>query len=122
MRNSPLSPLTARQAFVLACIRDFTFACGVPPTLREIGEQIGISTPTGVMCHINALIAKGHVRAVYRHRSERRPLYLPVAFARVRENGRGGVLLGSAGGPVSFTRGEWVAWLQTQLADALGAE
>lgn len=122
MRNNPLSPLTARQAVILAYIRDYSFACGAPPTLREIADQFGIKNANGVAGHIDALIAKGHVRLVFRHRDQLRPVYLPVPFVRVRGNSRGGVLLGSAGGPVNFTHGEWVAWLREQLADAMRVE
>ena len=32
------------------------------PTVREIGEQFGIKSPNGVMCHLRALERKGLIR------------------------------------------------------------
>jgi repressor LexA len=54
-------PLTARQLAVLRFIAEYTadFAC--PPSIRDIGERFGISSPNGVLCHLRALAKKGLV-------------------------------------------------------------
>lgn len=32
---------------------------GYAPTIRELGDRIGCSSPNGVMCHLKALQRKG---------------------------------------------------------------
>ena len=51
--------LTERQRDVYAFIRDKIRNRGYGPTVREIGDQFGISSPNGVMCHLKALERKG---------------------------------------------------------------
>lgn len=60
--------LTAKQREVLEFIRTFTGAHGVPPTVREIGEQFRI-TPRAAFDHLKALERKG---ALQRRPSVRR--------------------------------------------------
>jgi len=55
------APLTARQARVLEIIRSETEARGFPPSIREIAERMGIKSPNGVKCHLDALAAKGYI-------------------------------------------------------------
>ncbi len=50
--------LTKRQAQVLL----FIDACELPPTLREIGDHLGVSSTTGCAYHLERLAAKGWVR------------------------------------------------------------
>ena len=52
---------TPRQQQVLDAIRDLTAEAGYPPTLRELGERLGIRSMNGVADHLKALKAKGHV-------------------------------------------------------------
>jgi repressor LexA len=54
-----LEQLTERQRDVYAFIRDKIRNRGYGPTVREIGDQFGISSPNGVMCHLKALERKG---------------------------------------------------------------
>lgn len=56
---SLLDQLTKRQREVYDFIRDKIRNRGYGPTVREIGEQFGISSPNGVMCHLKALEKKG---------------------------------------------------------------
>ncbi len=56
---SALDQLTKRQKTVFEFIRDKICNRGYGPTVREIGEQFGISSPNGVMCHLKALEKKG---------------------------------------------------------------
>lgn len=51
--------LTERQREVYDFIREKIKGRGYGPTVREIGEQFGISSPNGVMCHLKALEKKG---------------------------------------------------------------
>jgi repressor LexA len=50
--------LTSRQQDVLAFIRKFTARHGVPPTVREIGDALGV-TPRAAFDHLRALERKG---------------------------------------------------------------
>lgn len=54
-----LSQLTSRQREVFEFIRELITNRGYGPTVREIGDQFGISSPNGVMCHLKALEKKG---------------------------------------------------------------
>jgi repressor LexA len=60
--------LTTRQQEVLDFIRTFTERHGVPPTVREIGEQFRV-TPRAAFDHLSALERKG---ALQRRASSRR--------------------------------------------------
>src|SRR6202451_1521219 len=53
------SQLTERQREIYDFIRDKIELRGYGPTVREIGENFGISSPNGVMCHLKALEKKG---------------------------------------------------------------
>jgi repressor LexA len=54
----PWQTLTDRQRAVYEFIRDKIRNRGYGPTVREIGDQFGISSPNGVMCHLKALEKK----------------------------------------------------------------
>ena len=65
-------PLTQRQRAVLDCIRDALTREGRPPTLREIGAEVGIRSTNGVSDHLKALEAKGYIdRTSFRSRGLR---------------------------------------------------
>lgn len=51
--------LTARQRAVYEFIRDKIRGRGYGPTVREIGQNFGIRSPNGVVCHLKALEKKG---------------------------------------------------------------
>lgn len=53
--------LTDRQQQVLDFISDSIRARGYPPTLREIGEHMGIRSTNGVNDHLKALEKKGYL-------------------------------------------------------------
>lgn len=40
-----------------------------PPTIREIGAEMGISSPNGVVCHLDALEKKGWIERLGHGRS-----------------------------------------------------
>src|SRR3970040_917322 len=54
-----LAMLTSRQREVFEFIREKITGRGYGPTVREIGDNFGISSPNGVMCHLKALERKG---------------------------------------------------------------
>ena len=54
--------LTQRQQDVYDLIRGLIVSRGYGPTVREIGENFGIKSPNGVMCHLRALERKGLIR------------------------------------------------------------
>ncbi len=56
--------LTGRQLGILRFIHSRIVGQGYPPTVREIGDEFGISSPNGVLCHLAALAKKGFVERV----------------------------------------------------------
>jgi SOS-response transcriptional repressor LexA len=54
--------LTARQEQTLDFIRKSIEERGYPPTLREIGEYMGIRSTNGVNDHLRALEKKGYLK------------------------------------------------------------
>lgn len=58
----PPRPLTARQSEIIDFIRDHIRRRGYAPSVREIGREVGITSPNGVMCHLKALRKKGLIR------------------------------------------------------------
>lgn len=55
------SRLTQRQTMVLDFIVEHTAARGYPPSLREIGSHMGITSTNGVNDHLRALERKGAI-------------------------------------------------------------
>lgn len=56
-----MQALTHRQAHVLDCIRRYLGERGYPPTIRELGELIGVHSTNGVVDHLRALERKGYL-------------------------------------------------------------
>lgn len=54
--------LTARQQAVLDVIEQHVRDRGYPPSVREIGEAIGVSSPSTVHAHLNRLQALGFLK------------------------------------------------------------
>jgi len=65
--------LTARQRRVLAVIRDSVEARGYPPSMREIGQSVGLTSSSSVAHQLRVLEAKGYLR-----RDPNRPRALEV--------------------------------------------
>lgn len=61
MRSESRPRLTDRQADVLNAIREVLERDGRPPTIRELGERLGIRATNGVNDHLKALERKGYV-------------------------------------------------------------
>ena len=54
--------LTERQQQVLDYIRDTVNERGYPPSVREIGDAVGLSSPSTVHSHLNSLVEAGAIR------------------------------------------------------------
>ncbi len=54
--------LTKRQSQILDFIRADIHRRGFPPSVREIGEAVGLSSSSTVHSHLAALEAKGFIR------------------------------------------------------------
>jgi repressor LexA len=54
--------LTPRQRRVLEVIRASVESRGYPPSVREIGEAVGLNSPSSVAHQLKVLEAKGHLR------------------------------------------------------------
>jgi repressor LexA len=52
-------PATERQRRILDVIRAFTAEHGYPPSVREIGERVGLSSSSTIHAHLKALEARG---------------------------------------------------------------
>ena len=85
---SSLDLLTKRQRSVYEFIRDKIQNRGYGPTVREIGEHFGISSPNGVMCHLKAIEKKGLI-----HRTPNKSRAIELTRA-ARDESRGLPLAG----------------------------
>ncbi len=54
--------LSARQAAMLDYIKETILVKGYPPTIREIGQAMGLSSPSTVHSHLTALEKKGYIK------------------------------------------------------------
>ena len=54
--------LTKRQKQILNLIEKFIIEKGYPPSVREIGIEIGLRSPATVQSHLDKLKAKGYIR------------------------------------------------------------
>ncbi len=59
---------TERQAHILEVIRGFTEERGYPPSVREIGERVGLSSSSTVQSHLRSLEKRGLI-----HRDPTKP-------------------------------------------------
>lgn len=53
--------LTDRQAKIMRCIRDYIADTGVSPTVREVGQRVGLSSSSSVACQLGRLEERGSV-------------------------------------------------------------
>ncbi len=57
-----MEKLTDRQTEILNYIKEFIVSNGYPPTVREIGKALGLSSPATIHSHLNNLEAKGFIK------------------------------------------------------------
>ena len=70
--------LTTRQQRILEHLRDFMERRGYPPSMREIGEAVGLTSSSSVAHQLKVLEEKGYVR-----RDPNRPRALEVFLPEV---------------------------------------
>lgn len=77
--------ITERQQKIYEFIRETLSARGIPPTMREIGEEFGIRSTNGVTKHLAALEQgglitreRGKSRGLSLHSRERTPVTVPL--------------------------------------------
>jgi repressor LexA len=57
-----MEQLTERQKNILRGIHEIYQATGAPPTVRELGQRVGLSSSCTVQRHLDALERKGYIR------------------------------------------------------------
>ena len=62
MKDEILSPLSLKQQEILACIKSNLRAKGYPPSVREIGKSVGLSSSSTVHFHLGKLESLGFIR------------------------------------------------------------
>lgn len=82
-------PLTVRQRLVFDAIVAHVAANGCPPSIRELCEAIGVSSPNGVIGHLKSLEKYGYIERPAGHLSRSIKLLVrngccPTCGSRVR--------------------------------------
>ena len=62
VRRNFMENLTKRQNEILNYIKEYIVQHGYPPTIREIGADLGISSPATIHAHLSNLEKKGVIR------------------------------------------------------------
>ncbi|MGA8112451.1 MAG: transcriptional repressor LexA [Actinocatenispora sp.] len=75
--DPPSDELTVRQKRILEVIRDSLQRRGYPPSVREIGEAVGLTSPSSVAYQMGILQRRGYLR-----RDPNRPRALDIRPAR----------------------------------------
>ena len=57
-----MEKLTGKQNQVLDYLKKFMAKKGYPPTVREIGSALNLSSPATVHAHLNTLVDKGYIK------------------------------------------------------------
>lgn len=57
-----MEELTRRQEDILQYIKEYIVSHGYPPTVREIGKDLGVSSPATIHTHLSKLEEKGFIR------------------------------------------------------------
>ena len=57
-----MNNLTKRQEEILTYIKKYIVSHGYPPTVREIGKDLGVSSPATIHTHLNNLENKGFIK------------------------------------------------------------
>lgn len=57
-----MNTLTARQEAILAAIRDSVVVRGYPPSIRELGDKVGLASTSSVAHQLDVLVEKGYIR------------------------------------------------------------
>lgn len=60
-------PMTERQLRIYGWIFDFTCKRGFQPTMREMMDHFGMTSPNGMLCHLKSLRDKGWIKLSENH-------------------------------------------------------
>lgn len=75
--------LTKRQAEILNYIKEYIVSFGYPPTVREIGKALGVSSPATIHAHLTNLEEKGVIK---KELTKNRAIELLVENEYVKKN------------------------------------
>jgi repressor LexA len=62
LKKGEMTELTTRQREILEYIRSTVADRGYPPAVREIGDAVGLSSPSTVHSHLSTLVRLGYLR------------------------------------------------------------
>jgi len=79
-----MKPLTQRQRTVLQFLQRFCREKGFPPTMREIGQAIGLSNVSAVRGHLAALEKKGYIAKESDKARSIRIIHSPSILSRLK--------------------------------------
>ena len=79
-----MKPLTGQQEKVLTFVHESSQANGFPPTLREIGQAVGLANVNAVRGHLMALEKKGYITKDPDKARSIRVVQAPSALSRFR--------------------------------------
>lgn len=82
-----MDDLAPRQRELLDFVASYSDQKGIPPTLREIGEALGIKSTNGVSDHLKALVRKGYLEHVGGARASRGMRLTAAAKGGFRDQG-----------------------------------
>ncbi len=115
--------LTWRQRQILRAIRDSVLTRGYPPSMREIGDAVGLTNTSSVSYQLSILQRKGYLhRDVGRARTMQ--VRIPGQSAGSPADavvGEGTVLLVEVVGEAAIADGHWVVVQQSAMAGDAGA-
>ena len=57
-----MEKLTKRQADILDALKKSIAKKGYPPTVRELGEEVHLSSPATIHFHLEKLAEKGYIK------------------------------------------------------------
>jgi repressor LexA len=111
-----MGDLSDRQSEILAFISKHCAVSGYPPTVREIGLAVGLTSPSTVHAHLAKLEAAGHIR-----RDPTKPRAMLLSDRReekaAREAPRGLPLLGAVAAGVPTLADEQIEdYIETPFA------
>jgi DNA-binding MarR family transcriptional regulator len=79
-----MEPLTDQQEKVLATVEDYVTRNGFPPTLREIGDALGLANVNAVRGHVSALEKKGYITKEPEKARSIRVVHSPSGLSRFK--------------------------------------
>lgn len=78
-----MEKLTERQKEILDTIKRFIAKRGFPPTVREIGKELNLSSPATTHFHLSKLESKGYIK---KNKSQNRTIELLVPNEYLEDN------------------------------------